>query len=344
MALLRLFAEWSKAKRRYLPTVLIVDHGLREGSAKEAVSVAKWAGEAGIEAQVLRVSGPRPRANIEEKARAARYALMGEWCAKQGVPALFVAHTLDDQAETFLLRLGRGSGVDGLSGMRPYAPFPVKGFPGVVLMRPLLDFRRAELRAYLEASGVRWLEDPMNADSRFARTRIREAIPALEGAGVPVSRIASAAAHLARARDALEAETENFLASHARVQRDGSALLDAAALGGARREIGLRALSAVLMSVSGETYRPRFVGLERLFGALVNGSFSSARTLHSCRVGRAPRAERLFGAQTLKITPEAPRRSSLGGAPASVSAVPVARPSRSKSPQKGRSIRIICKS
>jgi tRNA(Ile)-lysidine synthase len=309
MALMLLLADWAKRERLEPPAALIVDHGLRAGSGKEAALVADWAGEHGVKAHVLKRSGPRPRANIEEKARAARYALMGEWCVKHGGGALFIAHTLDDQAETFLLRLGRGSGVDGLSGMRPQAPVPVKGFPGIVLLRPLLEFRRAELRAYLEFRGVGWLEDPMNADPRFARTRIRGAVPALEAAGVPASRIARAAAHLARAREALEAETETFLAAHARVLPDGGTLIDAGALGRARREIGLRALSTVLIRVSGQARRPRFEGLEGLFDALAGGNFVKARTLHSCRVGPAAKMERDFGPQTVKIAREGPRRS-----------------------------------
>jgi tRNA(Ile)-lysidine synthase len=248
---------------------------------------------------------------------------------------LFVAHTLDDQAETFLLRLGRGSGVDGLSGMRPQAPVPIKGFPGILLLRPLLEFRRAELRAYLEFRGAGWLEDPMNADPRFARTRIRGAVPALEAAGIPASRIARAAGHLARAREALEAETETFLAAHARVLPDGGTLIDAAALGCARREIGLRALSMVLNRVSGQARRPRFEGLERLFDALTGGNSMKARTLHFCRIGPATKTEREYGPQTLKIVREGPRKSLSRAEP--VTRVWAGR-SRSKSPQKGRII------
>ena len=143
------------------------------------------------------LEGRKPNSGIEGKAREARYALLGEWCAAHDVPSLFVAHTLEDQAETFLLRLGRGSGVDGLSAMRPRAPFPVAGFDSVQVLRPLLEIGRAELRAFLTARGTPWLEDPMNEDSRFARVRLRKALPTLEAAGVSARRIAEAARHLA---------------------------------------------------------------------------------------------------------------------------------------------------
>jgi len=168
MALMHLFADWARHSGSPIPDALIVDHGLREGSGDEAGRVAGWAAAIGCRAHVLRWKGSRPHASIEEKARNARYDLMGAWSLKNGVRALFVAHTLDDQAETFLLRLARGSGVDGLSGMRPRSSLPVEGFPGVEVIRPLLDVRRAELRAFLKDRDVPWVEDPMNQDLHFA--------------------------------------------------------------------------------------------------------------------------------------------------------------------------------
>jgi tRNA(Ile)-lysidine synthase len=302
-----LFANWVTARRCPKPSVLIVDHGLRDGSAKEAALARQWAVAQGFAAHVLRWRGAKPRANIEEKARAARYALMGEWCKAHAVETLLVAHTRDDLAETFLLRLGRGSGVDGLSAMRECAPLPVPGFAGIEVMRPLLGFSRVELREFLRDRGASWIEDPMNADPKFARVRVRALLPALEAAGVPLYRIASAATHLSRAREALDAATEDFLNLHARFEADGAALLDAAALKHIPPEIGLRVLVQVLMQVSGESYRPRFERLERLFDSVTSGALGS--TLHGCRIGPAPKAKAVFGARTLCITREVRRKS-----------------------------------
>src|SRR6185312_3477006 len=105
-----------------------------------------------------------PRAGIEAAAREARYRLMGEWLSKKKIGALFVGHTEDDQAETFLLRLARGSGLDGLSAMQARAPWPVEGFAQLAVARPLLSFGRQELRDFLVARGQAWLDDPMNED------------------------------------------------------------------------------------------------------------------------------------------------------------------------------------
>jgi tRNA(Ile)-lysidine synthase len=233
---------------------------------------------------------------------------MGEWCRENGVKNLLVAHTRDDQAETFLLRLGRGSGIDGLAAMAVKSALPTPGFPTLRLVRPLLDFGRDELRSYAKAYGEKWVEDPMNADPRFARSRVRKILPLLEEAGVPATRIAQASRHVARARAALDAATEAFLQAHARFDANG-ARIDATALTNAPREIGLRALSAVLARVSGQQYRPRFERLERLFATLAEVSIlSGGRTLHGCRIGPAPKRFKDFGPSTVCITREGPRR------------------------------------
>jgi tRNA(Ile)-lysidine synthase len=306
---MRLFADWAARESARPPTVLVVDHDLRPESEGEAALAARWAKALGLPVNVLHWQGRKPVSNIEDQARRARYRLLGGWCANHGVANLFLAHTREDQAETFLLRLGRGSGVDGLSGMRARGPLPVAGFGAVHLLRPLLDIGRGELRAYLQSQGASWLEDPMNADSRYARVRVRKALPQLEAAGVPALRLAEAARHLARAREALEASTEDFLGGHARIEPN-FALLDAVALLGSHREIGLRALCAVLMRVSGKAYRPRFERLEALYEAISAGGFT-ARTLMGCRVGKAPKTQAAFGPGTLLVAREGARRTGL---------------------------------
>ena len=261
MHLLRAFAQQRKSK---LPVVLTVDHGLRKSSARDAKQVAAWAKQAGLKAQILTWTGAKPKSGIEAAAREARYRLMGEWLTRHKIDTLFVGHTGDDQAETFLLRLARGSGLDGLAAMRANAPWPVPGFAGLGVVRPLLALRRDQLRTHLKTLKQPWLDDPMNADPAFDRVKIRKALVALSDAGLTVERIASAAAHLARARESLEIVTEAVLARAVRAG-EGGVLLDPAVLAAAPREVGLRALAAVLMAVSGQAYRPRFESLERLF-------------------------------------------------------------------------------
>ena len=308
LALMHLLAGFAKARRLSPPLVLTVDHGLQKSSAAHAKKVAAWAKKAGLKAQVLRRTGPAPKSGIEAAAREARYRLMGAWLAKRKITTLFVAHTGDDQAETFLLRLARGSGLDGLAAMRAVAPWPVPGFAGLLVARPLLDFRREELRAHLTSLGQPWLDDPMNDDPAFDRVKIRKAMAALAKAGLTVPRIASAAAHLARARESLEIVTEAVLARTVRTI-PGGVLLDPAVLAAAPREVGLRALAAVLMAVSGQAYRPRFESLERLFGLISSGTLGSGATLHGCHIRPAGRLAKDFAPGALVLVPESPRKT-----------------------------------
>ncbi len=306
LALMHLLSGWARAQGLAPPVALIVDHALRKEAAAEARKAAGFARKAGLVAHILTRKGPAPCSGIEAAARDARYGLMGDWLHRHGLTTLYVGHTLDDQAETFLLRLGRGSGLDGLSAMRGLAPFPVPDLADLNLARPLLRFPRAGLRDFLKQAGQSWLEDPMNSEARFARSRIRGLMPALEAAGLSPLRIADAAAHLARARAALELATEAVLARAAKTAGD-RVLLDAQALLAAPREVGLRALAALLMAVSGESYRPRFEALERLFDSIGSGKLGKGATLHGCRLFPAPRAVQVFGGKTLVLVRESSR-------------------------------------
>jgi tRNA(Ile)-lysidine synthase len=254
-------------------------------------------------AHVLRWKGTKPTGNIEAVAREARYSLMGNWCRSHEVRALFLGHTRDDQAETFLLRLSRGTGLDGLAAMPATGRWPVSGFDDLRIVRPLLSFDRVALQDLLRAKRIAWRDDPMNMEQRFARTKIRAIWPALEQAGLSKPRIADAAIHLARARAALESETDKLLALASVATKDGVAL-DAVALATASREIGLRALAAILMRVGGAAYRPRFERLENLFDSIILGELRKARTLHGCRIGPASKALATFGPSTLVIVRE----------------------------------------
>ena len=303
IALMHLLADWARKSRRTPPQIVTVDHGLRVNSSSDARKVARWAKAAGLKSQTLRWQGPHPVSDIEAAARDARYRLMGEWARKKRIAALYVAHTLDDQAETFLLRLVRGSGLDGLSAMRVLASFPIADFPELRIVRPLLDFERAQVRAHLQSRGTEWLEDSMNVDPRFARVRLRETWPALETAGLTTRRLAAAAAHLARAREALEFVTEAVIVRAVR-PTSGGLTVDRLALVSAPREIGLRVLARLLMVVSGQTYRPRFERLERLYDRIVARSIGGGCTLHGCRLFFVPAKDGALADGTLAIVPE----------------------------------------
>ena len=307
-ALMLLLADWARLASRPLPVVLTVDHGLTPNSARIAQNVVQSAKHHGLAAHKLPWKGEKPEADIEAAARLARYRLMGSWCEAHGIKGLYVAHTLEDQAETFLLRLARGSGLDGLAAMRTRSPFPLPGFDRLCVVRPLLEIERAGLRAWLESRNEDWSEDPMNGDPRFHRVRIRKAWGQLCELGLSPQRIAAAAQHLGRARDALEDATAELLETACRFEAE-RVLVDGTRLAAAAPEIGLRALAHILSRISGEAYRPRFERLERLYASIREGEFKSARTLHGCRIGRAPKIASIFGPFTLIVVREPARRT-----------------------------------
>jgi tRNA(Ile)-lysidine synthase len=308
LALMYLLAAHASARKRKPPVVLTVDHGLRRTSSKDAQKVADWAQKVGLKAHILTWSGPIPKSGVEAAAREARYGLMGAWMTKHKIATLYVGHTMDDQAETFLLRLARGSGLDGLAAMRSLAPWPVPGFAKLMVARPLLGITRSDLRAYLKSHGQAWLDDPMNDDDAFDRVKIRRAGKVLSGLGLTAPRLAAAAAHLGRARAALESMTDAVLAEAIAKPPRGQAgvLLNPAVLTAAPREVGLRALAALLMSVSGQAYRPRFDALERLFTRIAAGTLGGGATLHGCHIGPAP--QRGLSAALL-VAREKPRKT-----------------------------------
>lgn len=176
--------------------VATVDHGLRPGAGGECAMVADVCAARAIPCTILRVT---PKAgNLQARARDARYASLGHWAADHGLAALLTAHHADDQAETLLMRLNRGSGPVGLAGVRARGTVPGTALP---LLRPLLAFRRAELAALVHAHGLLPVDDPSNADPRFDRVRIRRALAAADW--LDPAAVAASAAHLADGAEAI---------------------------------------------------------------------------------------------------------------------------------------------
>lgn len=281
MALLRLVAAWAAERRRHPRVVaLTVDHGLRAASAKEARQVTAWCAAVGVEHRILRWRGPKPTSGLQAAARAARYDLLGAACRRLKIKTLAVAHNVDDQAETVLMRLGRGSGLDGLAGMADRRPLDNLG--DVYLCRPLLRFPRARLVATLCALDQAWIEDPSNHEDRFQRVRVRQALRLLAPDDVVPERIAAAARHVARARDALETAAGALVVRAGGFGAAGSyALLDPDVVRRGGEEAACRALRAVLAAIAGHWVAPDSASIDLLWRELEAGSVPR-RTLHGC--------------------------------------------------------------
>lgn len=278
VALMRLFAAWRAARRKGPEIhVFTVDHGLRLEAAREAAQVGRWAGALGLKHRTLAWAGEKPARNVQALARAARYRLMAEACHGGDIGVLVTAHHLEDQAETVLLRLARGSGVDGLAAMGPESRLY-----GVTVARPLLDMPRARLRATLEATGQAWIDDPSNEDARYARVRMRALQETLSEVGLTPARLAATARRMARARAALEAAADYLAGEAVQLDPAGYCRLELAPLAGAPEETALRLLARLVMAVGGQGYRPRLERLERLHAMLKCGE--GAATLGGCRI------------------------------------------------------------
>ncbi|WP_112321634.1 tRNA lysidine(34) synthetase TilS [Oceanibium sediminis] len=277
VALMLLLHDWAATTGRALH-VATVDHGLRPESAAEADLVAARAARLGLPHQTLQWSGA-PQGNLQDAARQARTELLADWAGKRGLAAVALGHTRDDQAETLLLRLARGSGIDGLSAMAP-----VSRRAGVTWLRPLLGQRRQALRDWLSARGEAWVDDPSNTDPRFDRVRMRALLPALEDLGLGVERLAGTADKLRRARHALERATAEAAARVIRPLPVGALELDRPAYRDCPAEIRLRLLASALCWIGSAPYRPRLKALEDIDKGLTSPDDLPARGLHGCLV------------------------------------------------------------
>ncbi|MHC2435395.1 tRNA lysidine(34) synthetase TilS [Bradyrhizobium sp. USDA 4451] len=200
VALMWLVTRWRRALARGPNLVAVtVDHGLRPEAAREARDVKRLARSLDLPHHTLRWNGPKPATGVPAAARAARYRLLAQAARKHGATHILTAHTRDDQAETLLMRMLRGSGVAGLAAMARETERD-----GIVLTRPLLDVSKAQLIATLNKARIGFADDPTNRDVSFARPRLRALMPLLAEEGGDARNLARLAARIARANAALE--------------------------------------------------------------------------------------------------------------------------------------------
>lgn len=251
-----------------------LDHGLRPEAAAEAATVAAFCAGRGIPHTILRWTGWDGSGNLQAAARAARYRLIGGWALEQGVGQVWLGHTRDDVAETFLIRLGRASGLEGLARMAP-----VFQREDMAWARPLLDIARADLRAHLRARALNWVEDPSNLDDGYARVRVRKALDVLAGIGLTPEAIAHSAAALDGARGLVADHMAGEWA--ARVTLDRGDLL--IRTDGAGAEVLRRLLVAGLRLIGGQDWPARHAALADLTERL---AARGRHTLSGCLIAR----------------------------------------------------------
>jgi len=275
MALLRLMHDWAQAEGRAL-SVATVNHGLRAEAKEEALMVRRACKRLDIPCVILEWSGWNGQGNLQDEARQARMELINAWARENALAGVATGHTADDQAETFLLRLARGSGVDGLSGMSS-----LRNRDGVIWFRPLLTYRRDDLRAYLKSKRVKWADDPSNEDEKYDRIKMRKAQVALDDLGLSVDRLVETATRMSTARRALERLTKEQAHSVATPTKFGTVKIDIEAFKILPLELRYRLFSHCLKWVSGAIYRPRFDALLDSAAKLLSGE---DHTLSGCHI------------------------------------------------------------
>ena len=283
LALLHILHDWGRVPL----TAATVDHGLRAEAAEEAEKVAKICETLGIPHQVLKWQGWDGKGNLQAQARQNRYSLLADWAEAEGCDTVVLGHTMDDQAETFLMRLSRASGVDALAGMESRIWRHDQRFD-----RPLLGVRRRELQDYLATKGQDWIDDPSNEDERFDRVKARKALVQLEDMGLSPEDITHSMINLSLAAMELR-DRAREIARKICKEPAGDVVFDRAALRRLNPDMQHRLFSKALMFVSSEPYPPRGDAMFEAEAAMYAGR---NHTLHGCLI--------LVTDMTLRITRE----------------------------------------
>ena len=265
-----------------------VDHGLRPEALEEAEFVAATCARLNVPHAILRWARSAKTGNLQDQARRARYRLMTDWAQSREIADMAVAHTADDQAETFLMRLAREAGIDGLAEMRQ------RWKDGAVEWhRPFLYARRGDMRAYLQRQGISWIEDPSNLNTRFARVRVREALALLEPLGISKSVLSEVSSHLRDVQTALDRYCQQ-VAQQIAVQQSGDLVFNWLGLLRADHEVTRRLLIAGIRWVSGARYAPRASAVGSIQLSITD---RQDKTLSGCRI--------VYKGDTLRILREA---------------------------------------
>ena len=263
LSLLYLINSWSNKKNLKI-VILTVDHNLRNGSADEALYVGELCNKLGLIHKTLFWDHEDIEGNLSASAREARYRLMQNSIPSDAI--LITGHTLDDQAETFLMRLRRGSGVDGLASMaeQSYLSF---GNDGITIFRPLLDFERQTLRKVLKFYKVDWIEDPTNNDRSFERVRVRDLLARFVEIGIDKNTIGRTALLMQSAKTALNHFASDCYEKFGSCD-NGDIIFDFSEFSKQPLDVKRRLISAAQKWISNQKYRPRLSQVDALINSI----------------------------------------------------------------------------
>ncbi|ABD44830.1 tRNA(Ile)-lysidine synthetase [Ehrlichia chaffeensis str. Liberty] len=276
MTLLHLSARYCN---KNTPIVLTVNHGLRPEAAQEALFVFQHSQNLNLKCHILNWHGKLPESNIQSSARRIRYKLLLQWCNENRIKYLMVAHQKNDQAETIMIRLERGSGLDGLAGMQEYTYLN-----GICILRPLLSASRTELLQYANKNNITWINDTSNNNKKYKRTLYRNMLEITDNPEVLINRLYTASEHIKRSLNCIlhyvRLATDQCLEftnlGHINIKLDIFLTLP--------EEISIRLLTYSIMSIGQQKYKPRYSKLSNIFSKIKNNKHKIAQTLCGCKI------------------------------------------------------------
>lgn len=254
-----------------------VDHKMRESSNSEALALNKFLTKKKISHQILEIDAEKiPQKNIEATLRELRYSLLCGFCKKNKITDLFLGHHLGDVAENFLIRLFRGSGLDGLSTIAKTSKLNE-----INLVRPLLDFSKDDLKAFLKSKKIKWFEDKSNEDEKFLRNKIRKFLESFPDQNLIQKRIKNSSDEIAKYRDQFDlAMLEE--ASKSLVFQNNKFLIDLKKFKKIEEKSALKILALIAIELSGKNYKPRLEKLKIFYDWILHDKFHKPRDFYGC--------------------------------------------------------------
>ena len=278
-ALLLLLNKWAKKYNSQI-FAITVDHKLRKESTDEANYVHSICEKFHINHTILSWNDEKSNSNIEAIAREARYGLISHFCKENNIKYLCVAHHMEDQAETFFIRLFRGSGVDGLSSMAKETELF-----DLHIVRPFLNIHKNELKQFLLDNNIKWIEDSSNTDDRYLRNKIRNFINTFENKDEITQRISFAINEIAKCKNYIDEQIKEAEKDILDFSSFGICLVHLNNLFTINQDLSLKILAKIVMKISGNIYKPRLIKLTRLYSELKNALINETKvkyTFYGC--------------------------------------------------------------
>ncbi len=277
LALTLLLKEFCVEKKIKLFAITI-DHKMRKSSSSEALKLGKILQKEQISHSIISIDAKKiPEKNIEAKLRELRFEELYDFCQKEKIKYLFLGHHLGDVAENFLIRLFRGSGLDGLSTISE-----ISDFKKIKLVRPLLDLEKEDLKNFLRSKKIKWFEDGSNLDEKFLRNKIRNFFETFPEKSLIQSRIKNASDEISRTRDFFDKILLKQAKKILKFNQQNFCLIDLKKFQKTDEKIALKILALLAMEVSQQNYKPRLKDLKIFYDYLIKNSQIKPRNFYGC--------------------------------------------------------------